>query len=158
MLHGIEFWRVGWKAVELDIFRDFEVFGNMGTGSIDDHHEKVVGVCGGDLQQKGTEGFGVHLGDLQQKGTEGFGVHFLGEHPVELAVEGVDSSINISELAFVAVVDEGAHGCGCPAAADSHHAAKASFVLKEDFHLSPADNFGLEDGSQVFREFFFQSS
>ena len=143
MLHGIKFWRVGWKAVELDIFRDFKVFGNMGTGSIDDHHEKVVGVCGGDLQQKGAEGFGVH---------------FLGEHPVELAVEGVDSSINISELAFVAVVDEGAHGCGCPAAADSHHAAKASFVLKEDFHLSPADNFGLEDGSQVFREFFFQSS
>ncbi len=115
----------------------------MGTGSVDDHHEKVAGVCGGDLREEGAEYFGVH---------------FLGEHPVQPAAHGGDGSINIGELAFVAVVDDGAHGRGGPAAADAHHATEAGFVLKNDFHLSALDHFGLEDGCQVLREFFFQSS
>ena len=129
--------------METDVFRDFEFFRNMGTGSIDDHNEKVVG---------------VRLGDLCKEGTKGFGVHFLGEHPVQSSIEGADGPVNIGELAFVAVIDDGAHGCRGPAAADSHHATEANFVLKEEFYLTALDDFGLKDDCQLFREFFFQSS
>ena len=129
--------------METDVFRDFELFRNMETGSIDDHHEKVVGIC---------------RRDLCEEGAKGFCVHFLGEHPVQSPIDWADGSVNIGELAFVAVVDDGSHGRRGPAAADSHHATEAGFVLKEDFHLSALDNFGFEDGRQVFREFFFHSS
>ena len=74
------------------------------------------------------------------------------------SIEGADGPVNIGELAFVAVIDDGAHGCRGPAAADSHHATEASFVLKEEFYLTALDDFGLKDGCQLFREFFFQSS
>ena len=129
--------------METDVFRNFKVFRNMGTGSIDDHHEKVVG---------------VRLGDLRKEGAEGFGVHFLGEHPVQSPIDWADGSVNIGELALVAVINDRAHGCRGPTAADSDHATKAGFVLKEEFYLSALDNFGFEDGRQVFREFFFHSS
>ena len=85
------------KAVETDVFRDFELFRNMGTGSIDDHHKKVVGIC---------------RRVLCEEGAEGFGVHFLGEHPVQSPIDWADGSVNIGELAFVAVVDDGSHGRG----------------------------------------------
>jgi len=42
VFHWIEFRRVERKAVETDVFRDFELFRNVGTGSIDDHHEAFL--------------------------------------------------------------------------------------------------------------------
>jgi hypothetical protein len=41
MFHWIEFRRVGRKAVKTDVFRDFELFRNMGTGS---NGAKLVGI------------------------------------------------------------------------------------------------------------------
>ena len=143
MFHGIEFRRVGWKSVKLNVLWYDELCGNMGACSIDDHHHEV---------------FRVRIGNLRKEGAECFGVHFLCKHPVKLPARGVDCSVNIGELALVAVVDNGPQGHWGPTTADSHHASKAGFVLKEDFHLSVFDDFGLEDGRQIFREFFFQSS
>ena len=58
-------------------FRDFELFRNMGTGSIDDHHEKVVGMC---------------RRDLCEEGAKGFGVHFLGERGVGIVIPLITST------------------------------------------------------------------
>jgi hypothetical protein len=59
-----------------------------GTGPINDHDDEFIRMCFADLCKKS-----VHLS----------GVHLRAYHPVQLPLQGTDSSIDINKLAFIAM-------------------------------------------------------
>jgi hypothetical protein len=86
------------------------------------------------------------------------GIHDRADHPIQFTFQRADRSIDILKLSFIAVVHHRPLRRGRPAAPNSHHAAKASLILKHQPDVTPFDHVGGEQGLQHFREFFFHSS
>ncbi len=143
VLLWVEFWRIPRQAVEPDVLRDTQFLGSVRTGSVQNHDEEFVG---------------VRLADLSEELIHPLGVHLRANFPVQFSLERTDRPVNIDKLPFVTIGNLRAQRCWRPAAPNPHHPAKPRLVLKHDPHRPCPNRFGLQQGRQIFREFFFQSS
>ena len=61
MLHGVELWRIWWKAEQADIIRDHERFVFMPTSTVKHHYNPVIPVSGSHLVKKYLHAISVDM-------------------------------------------------------------------------------------------------
>ena len=143
MLLRIELGGVSGQRYQANVLGHRQVFGLMRASPVDDHHDEFVG---------------MGVAHLPQKLTHAHGVHLTTDHPVELALQRTDRTVDIHELAFIAVEHDRSPGQRRPTAPGTRHAAEPRFVLEHEPHRAPVQLDLIQDGSQRLGEFFFHAS
>lgn len=82
---------------------------------------------------------GMSLGHLDEKSTHLLGLHAVENHPVQRALLGADSRVEVAELPNQGQFDDWAYRVGHPAPGRVTHASKARLVLKQHQHRLVAD-------------------
>ena len=65
---------------------------------------------------------------------------------------------DVDELPLIPIVHGGAQRAGRPAATNTNHTSEAGLVLEQETHRTISYDRKIQQGSQRFREFFFQAS
>src|SRR3990167_641922 len=143
MFLRVEFRRIGRQTDQAHVFRHCQVLTHVGTRPIHHHDDEVIT---------------VRLTYLNEEFAHARGVHLSADHPIQIALQRTDRTIHIDKFAFIAVIDHRTLWCVGPAFANAHHAPETRLVLKHQTYAPASHNFGFGDGSQVFGQFFFQSS
>jgi hypothetical protein len=143
MFLRVQLGRVRRQRQQPDVFRDDQFLGFVRTGPVQHHHDEIGRVSPADLNEELAHSRRIHL---------------AAQPPIQLALQRTDRAVHIDELPLVAVADHGPQGRRCPAPPGSHHASKPGLVLKHQAHRTAHGQIGCQQGSQRFREFFFQSA
>ena len=139
----IQLGRIGRQGKQADVIGNDEFLGFVRAGSIYDHDNQ----------------FGrVSLADLGEELSHAESVHLPAQPPIQLPLQWADRAVDVNKLAFLAITDHRPQRSRRPAPPGSHHASKASLVLKHQAHRAARWPLGPQHGSQRFGKFFFHSA